>query len=206
MGIPVSCEVDIYGALSEFIGTAVSNDIVTLLDVNNTVPADMYAEAIKGKYKYPYTHEDTFMGFHCGNTNSKKLAACSMKFQLIMASLLGEEVARGTLEGDIAPGDITFFRLQSTADNILRAYIAQGEVLPVATKSFGGIGVFAIPEMGRFYRHVMIEGNYPHHGAVAFGHHVKALYEVFKYIGVCPCEIGYNQPAGVRYRTENPFS
>lgn len=29
-GIPVSCEVDIYGALSEFIGTIVSNDTVTL--------------------------------------------------------------------------------------------------------------------------------------------------------------------------------
>ena len=49
---------------------------------------------------------------------------------------------------------------------------------------FGSIGVFAIPEMGRFYRHVLIEKNYPHHGAVAFGHHGKALFEVFKYIGV----------------------
>ena len=39
MGIPVSCEVDIYGALSEFIGTVVSNDTVTLLDINNTVPS-----------------------------------------------------------------------------------------------------------------------------------------------------------------------
>ena len=38
MGIPVSCEVDIYGALSEFIGTCVSLDAVTLLDINNTVP------------------------------------------------------------------------------------------------------------------------------------------------------------------------
>ena len=36
MGIPVACEVDIYGALSEFIGTVVSNDAVTLLDINNT--------------------------------------------------------------------------------------------------------------------------------------------------------------------------
>ena len=43
--------------------------------------------------------------------------------------------------------------------DILRAYIAQGEVLPVATRSFGGIGIFAIPEMGRFYRHVLIEKN-----------------------------------------------
>ena len=67
------------------------------------------------------------------------------------------EVTNGTLEGDIKPGDITFYRLQSTADNKLRAYIAHGEVLPVATRSFGAIGVFAIPEMGRFYRHVLIE-------------------------------------------------
>lgn len=203
-GIPVSCEVDIYGALSEFIGACVSEDAVTLLDINNSVPADLYEENIKGQF--PYTQKDTFMGFHCGNTCSKKLSFCSMKYQMIMARNLPEEVTQGTLEGDIAPGEITFYRLQSTADCKLRAYIAQGEVLPVATRSFGAIGIFAIPEMGRFYRHVLIEGNYPHHGAVAFGHFGKALYEIFKYIGVPVEEIGYNQPAQVRYPTENPFA
>lgn len=202
-GIPVSCEVDIYGALSEFIGMVISEDTVTLLDINNTVPKDMYEEDIKGKYDY--TLKDTFMGFHCGNTAKSKLSFCEMKYQMIMARALPEEVTQGTLEGDIVPGNITFYRLQSTADNKLRAYIAQGEVLPVATRSFGSIGVFAIPEMGRFYRHVLIEGNYPHHGAVAFGHFGKQLYEVFKYIGVDVEEIGYNQPKGVRYKTENPF-
>ena len=195
---------DIYGCLSEFIGTVVSEDAVTLLDINNSVPADMYEEEIKGKY--PYTLKDTFMGFHCGNTTSGKLAFCEMRNQKIMARSLPVEVTNGTLEGDIMPGDITFFRLQSTADCELRAYIAHGEVLPVATRSFGSIGVFAIPEMGRFYRHVLIEKNFPHHGAVAFGHYGKALYEVFKYIGVPVEEIGYNQPAGVRYPTENPFA
>ncbi|MGN0577854.1 MAG: L-fucose/L-arabinose isomerase family protein [Ruminiclostridium sp.] len=200
-GIPVSCEVDIYGALSEFIGTCVSGDAVTLLDINNTVPKDMYKASIEGKF--PYTIQDTFMGFHCGNTTSKKLNACSMKYQMIMARSLPEEVTQGTLEGDIIPGDITFFRLQSTADAQLRAYIAQGEVLPVPTKSFGSIGVFAIPEMGRFYRHVLIEGNFPHHGAVAFGHFGKALYNVFRYLGVE--EIGFNQPKSMLYKSENPF-
>lgn len=204
-GIPVSCEVDIYGALSEFIGTVVSQDTVTLLDINNSVPQDLYDEDIKGKYA-DYTLKDTFMGFHCGNTASSKLSFCEMKYQKIMARSLPIEVTNGTLEGDIVPGDITFFRLQSTADAKLRAYIAHGEVLPVATRSFGAIGIFAIPEMGRFYRHVLIEGNYPHHGAVAFGHFGKTLYEVFKYIGVDVNEIGYNQPAGVRYPTENPFA
>ncbi len=202
MGIPVSCEVDIYGALSEFIGTCVSLDAVTLLDINNTVPADMFNAEIKDKT--PYTHKDTFMGFHCGNTCSKKLAFCSMKYQKIMARNLPEEVTQGTLEGDIMPGDITFFRLQSTADTQLRAYVAEGEVLNVPTKSFGSIGVFAIPEMGRFYRHVLIEKNYPHHGAVAFGHFGKALFEVFKYLGVT--DIGYNQPKSLPYPTENPFN
>ena len=201
-GIPVSCEVDIYGTLSEYIGACVSQDTVTLLDINNSVPADMYEDDIKGKFDY--THKDTFMGFHCGNTAAGKLSSCTMKYQMIMARNLPEEVTQGTLEGDIIPGDITFYRLQSTADTKLRAYVAQGEVLPVATKSFGGIGVFAIPEMGRFYRHVLIEKNYPHHGAVAFGHHGKALVEVFRYLGVE--DIGFNQPKGMLYPSENPFA
>ena len=203
-GIPGSCEVDIYGALSEFIGTCVSQDAVTLLDINNSVPKDMYEESIKDKFTYKHT--DTFMGFHCGNTCSKKLSNCEMKYQMIMARSLPIEVTNGTLEGDIKPGDITFFRLQSTSDNKLRAYVAQGEVLPVATRSFGSIGVFAIPEMGRFYRHVLIQKNYPHHGAVAFGHYGKALFEVFKYIGVPMEDINYNQPASLPYPTENPFA
>ena len=202
-GIPVSCEVDIYGALSEFIGTVVSEDTVKLLDINNTVPYDLYEEDTKGAYDY--TQKDIFMGFHCGNTASEKLSFCEMKYQKIMARSLPIEVTQGTLEGDIKPGDITFFRLQSTADCKLRAYIAQGEVLPVATRSFGAIGIFAIPEMGRFYRHVLIEKNFPHHGAVAFGNFGKTLYEVFKYVGVPVEEIGYNQPAGIRYPTENPW-
>ena len=86
-----------------------------------------------------------------------KLSFCEMKYQMIMARSLPEEVTQGTLEGDIVPGDITFYRLQSTSDNKLRAYIAQGEVLPVATRSFGcywyfcnsGDGTFLPPRIDR---------------------------------------------------------
>ena len=202
-GIPVSCEVDIYGALSEYIGTCISEDAVTLLDINNTVPRAMFDEFIKGTYSYKHT--DTFMGFHCGNTCSRRVCNPHLDFQRIMARNLPREFTDGTIEGDLQPGEITFYRLQSTADTILRAYIAEGEILPVATKSFGGIGVFAIPEMGRFYRHVLIEKNYPHHGAVMFGHYGKALFNTLKYIGVDTSEIGYNQPADMRYPSENPF-
>ena len=205
-GIPVSCEVDIYGALSEFIGTVVSEDAVTLLDINNTVPKDLYNEGIAGKYDYKLT--DTFMGFHCGNTPLCKLCNdAAVKFQLIQNRLLENgntpDITRGTLEGDIAPSEITFYRLHGSADGTLQSYIAQGEVLPVATRSFGGIGVFAIPEMGRFYRHVLVGKHYPHHGAVAFRHCGKALFTVFQYLGVP--DIAYNRPASLPYDTENPF-
>ena len=206
-GIPVACEVDIYGALSEYIGMCVSGDTVTLLDINNSVPPYLYDEDIKGKFDYKLT--DTFMGFHCGNTPSCKMCAGrAVKYQLIQNRLLENggkpDFTRGTLEGDIAASDITFYRLQCDSEGQLRAYITQGEVLPVATRSFGGIGVFAIPEMGRFYRHVLLEKRYPHHGAVAFGHYGRALFEVFKYFGVA--DVAYNQPAGLPYPTENPFA
>ena len=85
----------------------------------------------------------------------------------------------------------------------LRAYIAEGEILDVPTRSFGGIGIFAIPEMGRFYRHVLVEKRYPHHGAVAFGHYGKLLFDLFRYLGIK--DIGFNQPKGMLYPSENPF-
>ncbi len=205
-GIPVSCEVDIFGAVSEYLGACVSGDAVTLLDINNSVPKDMFESEIKNKTQY--TLQDVFMGFHCGNTPVCKLTKAHMGYQLIMKRSLEPDsepnITRGTIEGDIMPGEITFYRLQGNARGQLKGYIAQGEVLPVATRSFGGIGVFAIPEMGRFYRHVLIEKNYPHHGAVAFGHYGKAIFTVMKYLGVE--DVAFNQPKGMLYSSENPFA
>ncbi|MBR2765893.1 MAG: fucose isomerase [Blautia sp.] len=207
-GIPVSCEVDIYGALSEYIGLCVSAEPVTLLDINNSVPQYIYDEDIKGKYDYTLT--DTFMGFHCGNTPECKMCDNrAIKYQLIQHRLLEPEgsepdFTRGTLEGDIAASKVTFYRLQCDSQGELRSYIAEGEILDVPTRSFGGIGVFAIKEMGRFYRHVLVQKGYPHHGAVAFAHVGKYLFEVFKFLGVK--DIAYNQPKSLPYPTENPFA
>lgn len=204
-GIPVACEVDIYGCLSEYIGVCLSGSPVTLLDINNTVPRDMYESDIKGKYDYKLT--DTFMGFHCGNTPICNLSKGAINYQIIQNRLLedgGEpDFTRGTLEGDLAAGDITFFRVHSNADTSLQAYVCQGEILPVKTRSFGGIGVFAIPEMGRFYRHVLVSKRFPHHGAVAFSHIGRALYSVLSYLGVN--DISYNHGANTLYPDESPF-
>ena len=117
-GIPVACEVDIYGALSEYIGACVTGDAVTLLDINNSVPAVPVRRGHRRASSTTYSSRDTFMGFHCGNTPSCKLCGDrAVKYQLIQHRLLepdgsDPDFTRGTLEGDIAPGDITFYRLQ----------------------------------------------------------------------------------------------
>ncbi|MCL6590635.1 MAG: fucose isomerase [Firmicutes bacterium] len=204
-GIPVSCETDIYGALSEYIITCATGSPATLLDINNSVPEDMFT-GNKNKFK-DYTLSDLFMGFHCGNTPKCHMKNAAMKYQLIMHRLLEPDkepdISRGTLEGTIRPGDITLFRLQSAADCKLRSYVAQGEVIDVDPKSFGGIGVFAIKEMARFYRHVLIGKQYPHHAGVAFKHAGKVLFAAMKMLGVE--DVAFNQPAGMMYPGENPF-
>lgn len=204
-GIPVACEVDIYGALSEYLLTCATGLPATLLDINNTVPADMYEKNKKQIGNYRQT--DLFMGFHCGNTASCCLLAPALKYQLIMHRLMEPgkepEITRGTLEGRLKPGEVTIFRLQGTADSCLRSYIAQGQVLDVEPQSFGSIGVFGIREMGRFYRHVLIEKRFPHHTAVGFKPAGKTLFALLRMLGLK--EIYYNQPATLPYPTENPF-
>jgi len=51
---------------------------------------------------------------------------------------------------------------------------------------------------------VLIEGGYPHHGAVAFGHAGKAIFSVLKLLGVD--NVKFNPFKGMLYPTENPFA
>lgn len=204
-GIPAACETDIYGALSEFILTCATTFPVTLLDLNNTVPEDMY-RANPAKFS-DFTPDDIFMGFHCGNTPLALLKNGEMKYQLIMHRGLEPDrepdITRGTLEGAIRAGDITLFRLQSTADARLSSYIAHGQVVDVDPQSFGGIGVIGVKGMSRFYRHVLIGKHYPHHGGVGFRHVGRVLYEALRLLGVD--EIDFNRPSSMLYPGENPF-
>ena len=82
--------------------------------------------------------------------------------------------------------------------------MAEGAVLDINPQSFGGIGVIAVKEMGRFYRHVLIEKRFPHHTAVAFAPVGKTLFAALRMLGVE--DIGFNRPKGMLYKTENPFA
>ncbi|OGV74540.1 MAG: fucose isomerase [Lentisphaerae bacterium RIFOXYB12_FULL_65_16] len=203
-GIPVACEVDLYGAMSEYMIQCASQEPATLLDINNSVPDDVLPPRadLKGA-----TKEDLFMGFHCGNTCSSCMKTCSLKFQLIMNRLMengqAPDISRGTLEGQIKPGPTTMFRLQGTPDCKLRAYIGEGEILDIDPCSFGAIGIVAVPNFLRFYRHVLIAKGFPHHGGFGFKKVGKTLFEAVKLLGVE--DIGVPLPKSLPYPGENPF-
>jgi L-fucose isomerase-like protein len=203
-GIPAACEVDIYGAVSEYMAQLASMFPATILDINNTVPDDIEIADQQGAAR-----EDLFMAFHCGNTPSCCLCeGCSMKYQLIMHRLMEPDktpdITCGTLEGTLRPGPATVFRLHATPDSArTMSYVADGYVLDADPASFGSIGIVGVKDFARFYRHVLLEKQFPHHAAMAFRHAGRILFDAAKLLGVA--EISAPKPAGTLYPNENPF-
>jgi hypothetical protein len=78
----------------------VTGEPVTLLDINNTVPADMYKAEIDKKTPTPI-RKSSWLPLrqhpHLPPDQGRD------EVQLIMSRTQGEEVTRGTLEGDIIP-------------------------------------------------------------------------------------------------------
>ena len=95
--------------LSEYIAQLASMRPATVLDINNSVPADVVS---KGADLKGAEVEDLFMGFHCGNTSSTCMKDCCMKYQFIMNRLMEDgkkpDITRGTLEGQLRPGENPF--------------------------------------------------------------------------------------------------
>ena len=205
-GIPVGCETDIYGAISEYIGMCVSGIAPAILDINNNIPHDVYEGQIHGKYNYG--EREVFMGFHCGNTPAELLCSSSLRYKMNRkmphAAETGKEQTRGTLEGPMNPGGISCFRLHASPEGTLQAYIANGEILPVSMNTYGCWAVFGVHEMDRFYRYVLLDKHFPHHSAIVYGDRSAELYDVMQMLGIP--YIGYNHPASERYPNENPFA
>ena len=148
------------------------------------------------------------MGFHCGNTASSCMKNCKMNYQVIMNRLMENgatpDITRGTLEGQLMPGPMTMFRMQATSDGSLRSYVAEGELLDIDPCSFGSIGIIAVPNFARFYRHVLVGKRFPHHAAIGFAHSGKVLVEAARLLGVD--DVSTPLPRTMMYDGENAFA
>ncbi len=197
-GFPVACENDAHSLVAELMGQYASDQSVTILDINHSIPRDLH----ESMEDYPL--EDLVGLFHCGNTDPKRLVNPEMKHQVIMKRLMEPDtppdITRGTIEGQIAASPMTMLQIQG-AGNDVHAYIAQGEFLDVDPKTFGSTGTAYIPGFRRFYRHVLL-GRFHHHAAVAFSHCGDILFDAMKLLGIKQV---YSLNDRYNYVGENPF-
>ncbi len=194
LGFPVACENDAYSLTAELFCQYASNEAVTMLDINHSIPSDLSPE-LKG-----LKIEDTVGLFHCGNTARKLMKTSEVSFQRIMASTAPSDADYwGTLEGQIKASPITMFQIHGSGDG-LRAYICEGSFLDLDPRTFGSTGTAYIPGFMRFYRHCLL-GRFHHHAAIAFSHCGAVLFDALKALGVDEIYI----PSELPYPGENVF-
>lgn len=133
-GFPIACENDAYSLTAELVGQYASDQGVTILDVNHTIPADLSPRITD------LPHEDLAGFFHCGNTDPRRMKNAAMKHQVIMHRLMepGKEpdITRGTIEGQIAASPITVLQVQGVGDRMC-AYLCEGEFLDLDRRHSG---------------------------------------------------------------------
>ncbi len=196
-GFPIACENDAYSLVSELICQYASDEAVTMLDINHTIPSDMLKT-------YPkISNQDVFGLFHCGNVPAKFMKDSAVKYQLIMSRLMEPnkkpDITRGTLEGAIKASPITILQLHGSGDK-LRAYICEGSFLNADPKTFGSVGIAHVPGFMRFYRNCIL-GRFHHHAAVAFTHCGGVIFDTLKMLGIQEIYV----PSSAPYPNENVF-
>ena len=206
-GIPVACEADIYGALSEYMSIC-----ATELPPAHPGYQQLRSQGhVRGKQKAigDYALSDLWMGFHCGNTSSACLMKPSMQYQLIMHRLHGAGAASRISRAERWKDRSRPARSPSSASNRRRKR-ASRPMWPTGKCSTSIPGRSApsaclpIREMGRFYRHVLIEKTIP----ASHGHCIQAC----RQNPFCRLQDARRRrsllqsvPRKVLYPTENPF-
>ncbi len=168
-----ACESDIAGTLSMFVLQEAAGVPAALLDWNNNFGSDPNKGVV----------------FHCSNLpkaffESSGDDAHRMDYQEIIAGTVGRDNTYGTIVGRILPGPFTYSRI-STDDlhGVIRAYVGEGQFTSDAMQTFGGYGVFEVPNLQTLLAHIC-ENGFEHHVAATRAEVSGAVAEALgKYLG-----------------------
>jgi len=172
--IPSACETDIAGVIGMYALVLASGKPSAIVDWNNNYGDD----------------QDKGVMFHCSNlpkdffVEEPAPGSPVMDYQEIIAGTVGKENTFGTVVGRVRKGPFTFCRV-STDDlkGRISTYVGQGELTEDEVKTFGGYGVFHVPELQRLL-HYICENGFEHHVAVNLSQTASAIQEAFeKYLG-----------------------
>lgn len=100
-----------------------------------------------------------------------------MDYQEIIAGTVGKENTYGTVVGRVKAAPFTYTRI-STVDweGKIKGYLGEGALTRDPLKTFGGYGVFEIPELQKLL-HYICENGFEHHVAVNLSQTADAMYE-----------------------------
>ena len=148
--MPSGCEVDVMGAVSMCLLVEAGGRPSALVDWNNNYGDD----------------PDKGVLFHCSTLPKDLFGGIRMDYQAIIAGSVGEKNAYGTIVGRLKAQPFTFLRCTTDdAKGTIKAFVGEGEFTDDKLETFGGYGVFRVPELQRLLRHICEEG-YEHHVAV----------------------------------------
>jgi len=107
-----------------------------------------------------------------------------MDYQEIIAGTVGKDNTYGTVVGRVKAAPFTYTRI-STDDfeGKIRVYLGEGTLTKDPLKTFGGYGVFEIPNLQGLL-HYICENGFEHHVAINISRTADAVNEALsKYLG-----------------------
>jgi L-fucose isomerase-like protein len=167
--MPGACEVDISGAVSMYGLTLASGNASALLDWNNNYGTD----------------REKCVATHCSNFPR---SFTGTEIEISELDILGESLGRercfGAIKGKVAPGPMTFFRIDTDdRQGAIRGYVGEGEFTDDPFPMDGGIAVCRIRGL-RALLSLVTRGGFAHHVSMVRAHCAGIVHEaVTRYLG-----------------------
>ena len=168
-GIPAACEVDIHGALSMHLLSAVAGTPAGLADWNNRHVSE----------------PEVFSAWHCGVFPPSLGGSSRIGYHNILAADTGSQEGKyGTLELSMDLGPVTMARVTEHPWDEWPVLVAEGDVVDAEGEPFGGNGWVRVSDLDSLYAAIL--RGFPHHTAIARGTHGASLLAASYFLGLEP--------------------
>jgi len=170
-GVMMSCEVDIYGALTM---------LVQYLAALKTTPPHFIDWTIQHQEQ-----KNVFLAWHCGNAPPSLIReGCQVtaRYHSILGDILGPERSEGTGEFQLKSGRVTICRLVEY-DGKFKMLITKGEIKESTQKLRGSWSWVEVPDLALLYR-VLVKEGFIHHASLIYGDYTKAIIDFCDFLGI----------------------
>jgi len=176
--MPSACETDVPGVISMYALGLASQKASAIVDWNNNFNSA----------------GNKCVGFHCSNFArsllvteteiTEKASPAKIITHDILSGGFGDENSWGAIGGKLKPGPITYCRISTDGlEGKIRTYLGEGNITDDQIDTWGGYGVFDIPNL-QALMHYICENGFEHHVAINPSNSSAVLHEAFtKYLG-----------------------